>query len=494
MKSIRSFRLLLLSRRLATGLALSAVTISEVDAVELTVNTVSDTHDATPGDGQCADTQGKCSFRAAIEEISKAPLPRVINLPAGTYNLILGELEITVSMGILGAGSKLSIIDGNHQSRIFYLRNISQTGYEPTVNLGGATIRNGKAPNSTSPGGGIRVGPGSTLGLYDCVVSGSESVVSGAGIANEGYLSMESCAIKDNKITGLTTGGGVTATGGGIFNAGYAPPTYPLPGFVEIISCTISGNQATRGGGIDNWGTLRIQNSTISGNKVFAGGGGIKNVGVAWIAFSTITNNVANLGARDEDPNRTTGGGIYNLGTISMGSTILAGNTDNRDKSNTLYSPDCYSRTDANNAVFKSEGGNVNGIINGNCNLDLGYGGQAGTQDKPLDPGLDPLLDNGGLTMTHALRFLSPAIDQGTSIGYFFDCPAADQRGETRPKGQGCDAGAFESVYTYRIVIVQIVFLLLIALFIITFVKASGLSSFGNKPRARAGRDIDNGP
>src|SRR5580692_7616384 len=33
-----------------------------------TVNTTNDTHDATPGDGICADSSGQCSLRAAIEE------------------------------------------------------------------------------------------------------------------------------------------------------------------------------------------------------------------------------------------------------------------------------------------------------------------------------------------------------------------------------------------------------------------------------------------
>ena len=37
-------------------------------AVTFTVNTTTDTHDATPGDGICADSLGHCSLRAAIEE------------------------------------------------------------------------------------------------------------------------------------------------------------------------------------------------------------------------------------------------------------------------------------------------------------------------------------------------------------------------------------------------------------------------------------------
>lgn len=54
---------------------------------------------------------------------------------------------------------------------------------------------------------------------------------------------------------------------------------------------------------------------------------------------------------------------------------------------------------------------------------------------------LGPLADNGGLTKTHALVAGSPAIDLDAA------CSAGlsqDQRGEARPSGAGCDAGAFE--------------------------------------------------
>ena len=58
---------------------------------------------------------------------------------------------------------------------------------------------------------------------------------------------------------------------------------------------------------------------------------------------------------------------------------------------------------------------------------------------------LEPLADNGGNTLTHALGVGSPAIDAGDNAA----CPATDQRGIGRPVNAGCDIGAFEADETF---------------------------------------------
>src|SRR6266496_925645 len=155
--------------------------------------------------------------------------------------------------------------------------------------------------------------------LSNSVMRNNESHGLGAGISNSGFLQIFNCTIDGNAIIAFFTdagGGGDLTSGGGIFNSVAAK--------VEIYSSTISGNRANRGGGIENRGFLEITNSTISGNMVNGGGGGIRNraTGNVSIAFSTITNNVARLNGRGEStiftPHPRTGGGIQNLGTISM--------------------------------------------------------------------------------------------------------------------------------------------------------------------------------
>ncbi len=58
------------------------------------------------------------------------------------------------------------------------------------------------------------------------------------------------------------------------------------------------------------------------------------------------------------------------------------------------------------------------------------------------DPMLEPLADNGGFTMTHALSAGSPAIDAGDNAAGLH----TDQRGQGFPRVNGAqaDIGAYE--------------------------------------------------
>lgn len=56
------------------------------------------------------------------------------------------------------------------------------------------------------------------------------------------------------------------------------------------------------------------------------------------------------------------------------------------------------------------------------------------------EAGIGPLADNGGPTLSPALRAGSPALDTAADAA----CPAVDQRGVTRPQGAHCDIGSLE--------------------------------------------------
>ena len=283
-------------------------------------------------------------------------------------------------------------------------------------------------------------------------VNGSDLVIKnnsaplGAALWNQfGFMTLRDCTIAGNTAFGA----------GGIFNS--------VLSTLSLERCTVSGNKASlvSGGGVWNRGTLALTNVTISGNLAALGGGGVYNENVVLSHFSTISDNSANLDlSKNFDP-AAVGGGIANLlgGRVTMADTILAGNRDGRDSGlpapAELVSPDCFSRASPATRKFVSERDNVVGILNANCvvqDMDTAVTGlpfdQVGSAGAPLDPGLAPLADNGGLTRTHALEPGSPAIDADRSPGPV-DCPGTDQRSFRRPGDNPgdtrCDAGAYEA-------------------------------------------------
>jgi CSLREA domain-containing protein len=231
---------------------------------------------------------------------------------------------------------------------------------------------------------------------------------SGGGIATFGTLTLDSVAIVGNRGT----------NGGGIFNNF---------GTLRITASTLSGNTvnntlvAGSGGGLFNsGGTVSIFNSTISGNTANgpggssdSGGGLLSNVGPVAIFQSTITGNAADFG-----------GGVraINGAVVTVLGSIIALNTS-------PSGPDV-------NGPLTSIGWNIIGS-NAAATITPGTSDQIGVTAAQLN--LGPLQDNGGPTKTHALLAGSVAIDKG-----FAAAIPTDQRGFPRPSGNDSDVGAFE--------------------------------------------------
>jgi CSLREA domain-containing protein len=86
------------------------------------VNSTLDTPNPDPTTGICADAQGRCTLRAAIQLVNYVKGTDTITLPAGIYKLtrpgyddaaLVGDLDIGVDLTIQGAGSGVTIVDGN---------------------------------------------------------------------------------------------------------------------------------------------------------------------------------------------------------------------------------------------------------------------------------------------------------------------------------------------------------------------------------------------
>ncbi len=381
-----------------------------LQAATFRVNSGFDVNDLEPGNGLCVAylviiipaVLPYCTLRGAIEEANALAGDDRIILGAGTYRLSLtgrdedqagsGDLDITDSVRIIGAGADKTFIDAAGLDRVFDI-----FGPDTVVSLSGVSIINGKLPSdgSVHRGGGLRnqgqlvinhvVISGNTLsGLHD----------SGGGIYNNG-----SCSIRDTTLHANDAG-----LGGAIYN--------DSDGHLQVTATTLHHNSARGGGGIVNRGTVQLTNTTFFANTA-AGtnalpGGAVRNSGNANLLHCTIAGNSADKG----------GGGIYNDNTLILTNTIVADNT-------------------AGNCFLPS------GLISQGGNLDNGT--TCGFFIRPDDlfnhaPLLASLRDNGGPTPTMALRPGSPAIDAGILQAQV----ATDQRGLPRPKRKGFDIGAFE--------------------------------------------------
>ena len=314
-----------------------------------TVDSLLDEPDAAIPDEACRSApSGRCTLRAAVEQAEWTGQATII-LPAGTYVLTRGQLDIKVLIEIQGAGAAATIVDGNSNRpacspagtlscRVFDMKNGS------TLIASGLTIRGG------------------TAGL------GEAGHYHGGGIHNHGRLELRDVVVGGNHVVAAGWGGG------GITTASNASA------LLERV--TIHGNTAkVNGGGLENLGGLALINSTISGNSAEEKAGGVWHSGGAFssISYATIAGNVAPAG----------GGGGLNRGggtPLYVSKTILAGNAGG----NCGGTPTSFE---------------YNLSSDGSCPF-------ANTGDRnATDPQLGPPQNNGGQLPTHKPAPTSPAIN-----------------------------------------------------------------------------------
>lgn len=220
--------------------------------------------------------------------------------------------------------------------------------------------------------------------------------------------------------------GVVDASGSG--GALYLVPSTHFSTTIE--RSTFCDNQAADlGGAIYQAANMTIHNSTISGNVARLGAGIYNDLidpssplrAIITLRHVTIAYNQAAVG----------GGGVYNVfQEMDIGSSIIANNeapTDNGD---------C-----AGAAIWELAGSNL--ASDGSC---------PGFTFLAEDPLLNPLADNGGSTLTHLPNSSSPVVDAGTD-DVCTEVGLIDQRDLSRDNVDGnddpgdgdyCDLGAVE--------------------------------------------------
>jgi CSLREA domain-containing protein len=363
-----------------------------------TVNSTADIADINAGDGVCADSNGQCTLRAAIEESNYEPTANVTSLNViifalpnpSVINLTRGELNITSGMWIFGTGGRRLTVQrstaaGTPNFRIFRVAS-NGVGVEITR----MTIRNGNAGSQN--GGGILVEETGAITLRDIAVSGN-SATNGGGIANAGRH------FEANRV--LVSSNTAAAHGGGIFNQdAFLPFNGP-----RISNSTITNNTAAKGGAIYNAGSFYLANDTISNN--------------------TATEAASSIFAESGPAN------------------VL----------NTVIGRDAPSEITALSGTFSSKGNNIVTDARGSTGFTNAVNNDQVSESNEIDPMLGPLADNGGHSDTRALLTGSPAINAGNDCVLTDSCPdvmrmrlSSDQRvGYFRRVGEHVDTGASEA-------------------------------------------------
>jgi hypothetical protein len=319
---------------------------------------------------------------------------------------VVTEEAIVIDNDVVLDGEGNLTVDGNGAHRVFW---VSET---VTAELREVTVTNG------------------SVGVYNL----------GGGILNEGTLTLTDSTVWLN----------IAGGGGGISNLG--------DGTLTVTNSTVSLNTARYGGGIENDGSLTLSNSTVVWNNADVGGG-IFNEGPLALTDSTVWGNVAFQGGGITNQSRTL---TVTNSTVSLNTARYGGGIENQADGLLTLTNSTVSGNAAPNGggIYNVDGGELTAsgtLINNDClgdpALPGGHNIESPGDTCGFDQGTDlvnvsvddlklgPLQDNGGPTQTHALLPGSVAIDHIPAA----DCEVdEDQRGELRPGGAMCDAGAFE--------------------------------------------------
>ena len=358
--------ILLFTIVLITLLAVGAA--GQNTAKVFTVTNTADSTDAAPGDGTCADAQGRCTLRAAVEEANAEPTGRDIIIFSLQYpaviDLTLGPLVITGNgASIVGPGARRLFVrrsTGGPPFRIFHVPNQGTSAV-----IRGLSIHDGLAGQFIS-GGAIRTGPGTTLHLADASLR-NNSGGGGGAILNEGAMTISRVLMASNA---ANVDGGAIAT---------TPNST-----TRILNTTITNNSAQTGGAIYAEGPILCINCTIT----------------------------------------------HNSATISAGS-IRSGAANEVALLNTIVGSDTSFPVTSLSGSFLSHGNNIVTDARDSTGFMNGVNGDQISDNNVINPLLGPLADNGGQTDTRALIGASPAINTGNSCVARAQCPMFPQQSQT---------------------------------------------------------------
>lgn len=320
---------------------------------------------------------------------------------------ITNEGALVISQSTLRYNGPALAIDSDEGALTLIASDIAfQTGTALFCQAGSMRIERSRI-HHTRPGAAILV-PSGSVTVVESMLDHNE----GGGINNDGSLTITRSTLQANSPAGDDGAGSANGVAGGVSYTAVDNTSNAV-----IVDSAILDH---RGGGLyDEQGSMTLINVTVSGNSARFDGGGVTNNGELVIRSSTIVGNTSPAGA-----------GIVTYAdaanSLRISNSIVAGNSAG-------IAADC-------SGPITSEGHNLIGT--GCAELTAAAGDKIG-----VEPGLLPLADNGGPTLTHAPLPTSPAIDGGDPSPPGSNpivCPLTDQRGAGRPQGAACDIGAVE--------------------------------------------------
>lgn len=336
---------------------------------------------------QAAGVVTQCSESALVSAVSSGGTVTFECGPGQHTIDVTSEILISNSVVVNGGGT--ITLDGNNNSRIFHIQDSG------TLELHNITLTGGFAKHAS---GGAILNDGGSLTINHSLISGN-GADGGGGLKSTGPLHIIDSTFTQN--TGYHEGGAILISGG----------------VVTIEKSLFQENRSSWGGAISNdqnGGNISIINSTFSGNTVgFVGGyfagGAVSNESLTTITASTFAGNATTAGEGNNGADA-----ILNMGWghLFLYNSIVV------DPANASLCDGSFDGTD--------------GVLAGD--------GSCGANIVTTDPVIEPLADNGGPTLTHALLRDAAAVNRGVNER----CPATDQRGVTRPVGPHCDLGAYE--------------------------------------------------
>jgi hypothetical protein len=276
---------------------------------------------------------GPNSFRQAVLDTNAHLGADEIGFKSSAFGTIklTSELLLTGDLTISGPGASALVVSGKNTTRVF------EVASGATVDIQDLTIADGRVTGTAAGAGILNQG---TLTLESAVVTGNLADAAGGGIENTGTLELNRSRVAANRSA---------INGGGLHNAG--------TGVVRIDRSTIANNTtAGDGAGIRSeiGTTLSISDSSISGNSATGfGTGGIASAGKLTMRDTLIDHNTSAVGGlylfgggnsgdvlishsiiRDNGPSATSGSGVGGIwsrsnGNIKIEDTTIRHNTGN---------------------------------------------------------------------------------------------------------------------------------------------------------------------